>query len=553
VHNKKGEIVHTLYNNFLKEEPGRSPYVIGFAVDITDRIQAEKELKIAQKATEELAQTKQNFLTNMSHEIRTPMNAIMGMSNQLSKTKLSSQQEFYLDTIHTAADNLLVIINDILDLAKIEAGKLSIEEIAFEPQKVITGAIRVLMHKAEEKGIQLTNSLYDKKMSEVLIGDPHRLNQVLLNLLSNAIKFTDIGTVDLKCEVVEDTRASQIVKVKVIDTGVGMDESFVKNLFEKFNQEDISVSRKYGGTGLGMSITKQLVQLMGGKIEVTSEKNEGTTVTFEIEFSKGSSKQLQTPDSSHISSMIISGKKILVVDDNEMNRLVASTILQNYNADILEAENGEQAVALVSAQNPSVVLMDLQMPILNGIDATRRIRNMGSKVPIIALTANAIKGENEKCFDAGMNDYISKPYTEKELILKLVRWLDAQKPAELIADGDRLENLHADDKLYDLSGLEAISRGNQSFINKMVNMFCEQTPGMVRQMKESLNTDNLKKMSDIAHKMKPSIDNLKINSLKEDIRYIEKGYKDNLPKSQLADKLKKIENITNHVIQKMRQ
>ncbi|MBT8218976.1 MAG: PAS domain S-box protein, partial [Bacteroidia bacterium] len=273
---KNGKVVYTLYNNFLKEEPGMDPYVIGFGVDITERIRAEKELKIAKKATEELAETKQNFLANMSHEIRTPMNAIIGMSNQMTKTKLSDQQKFYLNTIHTASDNLLVIINDILDLTKIEAGKLSIEEIGFEPQKVIDNAIHVLMHKAEEKGIKLTNSRFDPRFANVLVGDPHRLNQVLLNLISNAIKFTEQGSVDVDCEVLANKPATQIFRVRVRDTGIGMDEAFLNNLFQKFSQEDVSAARKFGGTGLGMTITKSLLELMGGSIDIVSKKGQGT-------------------------------------------------------------------------------------------------------------------------------------------------------------------------------------------------------------------------------------------------------------------------------------
>ena len=554
VRSKSGKTVYTLYNNFLKEEPGMEPYVIGFAVDISDRIQAEKELKLAKKATEELAEVKQNFLANMSHEIRTPMNAIIGMSSQLTKTGLTQRQELYLKTINNAAENLLVIINDILDLSKVEAGKLSIEEIAFKPKIVIQNAMQVMMLKAEEKGIKLTNSFCDSKLSDVLIGDPHRLNQILLNLLSNAIKFTEKGSVDVTCEVLHDTENSQIVRARVIDTGIGMDNEFVKNPFQKFNQEDVSISRKYGGTGLGMRITQSLLQLMGGSINVVSKKNEGTIVSFELEMKKGRPEDLLTKDILQIDTSQLIGRRILVVDDNEMNRLVASTILQNYKVVVFEAENGKDAIGKVSKVNPELILMDLQMPIMNGLEATSEIRKSGNNVPIIALTANAIKGENEKCFNAGMNDYISKPYKENELIQKLSNWLVKKISPNKIEPLKETINIDEDSQtLYNLADLEEIGRGNKEFISKMVNVFCTQTPEIVEEMLTAFKSADYTLMGKLAHKMKPSIENLKITSIIQDVKTIEKAGKNGQINAETATLLLKIEKTIHSVIQRMKQ
>ncbi|MDH3650981.1 MAG: PAS domain S-box protein, partial [Saprospiraceae bacterium] len=554
VRSKSGKIIYTLYNNFLKEETGMDPYVIGFSVDITERIQAEKELKIAKKATEEFAEAKQSFLTNMSHEIRTPMNAIIGMSNQLSKTTLSGKQKVYLNTIHTAADNLLVIINDILDLSKIDAGKLSIEEIAFEPKKVIGNAMQVLLHKAEEKGIKLTNSFCDSRLSEVLIGDPHRLNQVFLNLISNAIKFTDKGSVDVTCEVINDKVDTQVIRVRVIDTGIGMEEDFVKAIFQKFQQEDVSVSRRFGGTGLGMAITQSLLHLMGGSIKVKSKKNEGTIISFDIELKKGSIHELSVKDNLQINTDTLKGRKILVVDDNDMNRLVASTILQNYHTEIIEAEDGKQAVDIVRTMKPEIILMDLQMPVLNGLEATLAIRESGNNIPIIAVTANAIKGESEKWFEAGMNDYISKPYKEDELLEKLVKWLNQNN--DPVAEDRSVKEIEIqvdDEDLYDLSQLMEIGRGNLAFIKKMVNIFCDQTPAMVKEMLSSYHSGDLQKMGLLAHKMKPSVDNLGILSIKQDIRTIEKAGREGNIDADLEEVILKINKTIEKVILKMRQ
>lgn len=551
--NKNGNVIYTLYNNFLKEEPGKPPYIIGFSVDITDRVLAEKELKKAKKITEELAKTKQNFLANMSHEIRTPMNAIMGMANQLGKTQLNSTQQFYLNTINAASDNLLVIINDILDLSKIEAGKLSFENIGFEPQLFVLNAMQVLANKADEKGLQLTNSYFDNAVSKVLIGDPYRLNQVMLNLISNAIKFTEKGSIDVKLSVVSSNLQSQLIQIAITDTGIGMEDEFVQRLFDKFSQEYESVSRKYGGTGLGMSICKDLIELMGGKIYASSKKGVGTTITFELELKKGTPADLKTKEIIEFEKDFLADKKILIVDDNDMNRLVASIILENYGTQIFEAVNGAEAIEMVNSVKPHLVLMDLQMPIINGFDATETIRKQGNNVPIIALTANAIKGENDKCFISGMNDYVPKPFKEEDLLKVIAKWLDKAITTTTIQIEET--NIAMPDSndvlLYDLTNLNTISGGNEAFIKKMLAIFCEQTPQMMQEMQEAFTTNELEKMGALAHKIKPSIDNLAINSLKQVIRDIEAAGKGKLTTDDLPSQLQLCQDVVVKVIAQM--
>ena len=547
VKNKRGQLRWWLISGAPRfSDAGDLVGSIGIHLDITDQKQLEIDLIEARELAEESTRSKEIFLANMSHEIRTPMNAILGMANQLTKTTLDSKQLFYLDTINSASENLLVIINDILDLSKIEAGKLNLERIGFEPKAVVSRAIQVLTHRAEEKGLSITNSHCDDRLSPILIGDPYRLNQILLNLLSNAIKFSNEGSIDISCTVIIDSAAMQTIQVKVNDTGIGMEELFVKNLFEKFSQEDVSVTRQYGGTGLGMSICKDLIELMGGKINVESKKGIGTTVSFEVNFTKGTSKDLPFKESVIINNEILINKRILVVDDNNMNRLVAKTILNNYGATITEAANGKEAIDILQQNNTDLVLMDIQMPVMGGMEATRIIRRDISKLlPVIALTANAIKGDNDKCIEGGMNAYLSKPFREQDLLQVVSFWLGGS----IINEENKTEILAMSDKIYDLTDLRAISRGNETFVTKMVNMFIEQTPRHLADMEGCYQQNDYKGMAAIAHKIKPSIDNMGIVSLKAVIREIEKAGKTGAIDVHIPDLLQTVVTDINKVIE----
>jgi two-component system, sensor histidine kinase len=512
---------------------------IGIHLDITDQKQLEFELTVAREQAEQSTRSKEAFLANMSHEIRTPMNAILGMSNQLSKTPLDKKQLFYLDTISSASENLLVIINDILDISKIEAGKLSLEKIAFEPREMVKRAIQVLIHKAEEKGLVLSNSFFDEKISPVLIGDPYRLNQVMLNIITNAIKFTEKGSVDIRLTVLNDTRTYQGIRVDIIDTGIGMDENFKNMLFEKFSQEEASVTRQYGGTGLGMSICKELIELMEGKIGVESEKGIGTCVSFTVAFNKATAEALPSKDKFIADENMLSGKQILIVDDNEINRLVATTILSNYGAATAEAANGAESIEYLRKHQPDLVLMDIQMPVMNGYDAIKIIRGeISKKLPVIALTANAIKGDNEKCIGAGMNDYIAKPFKEEDLLKMIAGILQTN-----VSLKPKKNTMMAEPEVgyYDISEITKISRGNEGFVQKMLKMFVDQVPNHLEEMKEKYKANDLTAVGEIAHRIKPTIDSMGIVSSKNTIREIEKIGKSGLDTGNLKQLIQKVE------------
>lgn len=424
VKNKKGELKWWLISGAARyNDKGRLVGSIGIHLDITDQKMLEYELLEARENAESSANAKQVFLANMSHEIRTPMNAIIGMSRQLQKTILDETQRFYLDTINNAGEHLMVIINDILDISKIEAGKLVLETIPFNMQEVIKNTVDVMQHRASEKGILVSYALHDA-VAPVLKGDPFRLKQVLFNLVGNSVKFSDKGIVHIDCSSLHLNNNIQQVQITVSDNGIGMDKEYLDNLFQSFTQEDKSVSRKYGGTGLGMTITKQLTELMGGVIRVKSEKNVGTSITLVIPFSIGSENDLQQDEIVVADKSVLRDKKILLVEDNEINRLVATITLNQYGVQITEAVNGAEGVEAVRNKEFDLVLMDMQMPVMDGLEATRIIRNgINTLVPIIALTANAIKGESEKCYAAGMNDFISKPFEENQLVAMMAKWL----------------------------------------------------------------------------------------------------------------------------------
>jgi PAS domain S-box-containing protein len=492
---------------------------IGIYLDITLHKKLEQELRSAKSEAEHSSHAKEAFLANMSHEIRTPMNAIIGIGNLLGKTQMETQQRNYLEIIQKASNNLLVIINDLLDFSKIEAGKISLENIGFDLKGVVENATHILKHKAEEKGLLLT-CWQSHDIEPVLIGDPYRLNQVLINLVSNAIKFTERGGVRVNCSVVESDDTSQKILFQVIDTGIGISEEFLDRLFEKFTQEAESVARQYGGTGLGMSISKQLIELMEGDIQVDSRKNAGTTISFSISFSIGTAADLPDAGTEKVDTQILKGKHILLVEDNPLNRILATTILRQYGADVDEAENGEIAIEKTGSGNYDLILMDVRMPVKNGLEATEYIRHaIDSNIPIIALTANAFKEEKERCLAAGMNDFISKPFEEEKMIQLIAQWLGRE--IKITASPVKENEPVSEDQLYDLNLLTNIARGDASFVTKALKLFVEEVPVSLEKMEQASLERDWETLAAAAHHIRPSFINFGILSIKEELETLE--------------------------------
>ncbi len=397
----------------------------GFITDITPHKEMEQKLIIAKEEAEEANLSKGAFLANMSHEIRTPMNGIIGLSHLALQETLPVTTKGYLSKIHDSANLLLGIINDILDFSKIEAGKVDIEHVDFRLAEVIEALSHITEFRAEEKGLVARFDI-DPSIPDILCGDPLRLQQILTNLFNNAIKFTEQGEITLKTSLLERKRGRVQLRFVVEDSGIGMSQEQVKRLFQPFSQADSSTTRKYGGTGLGLSICKSLVELMGGEIGVESELNQGSRFFFELPLSLGQKQNGQSIEHRKTSRQDVSleGMKVLLVEDNKVNQLVAQQILTAAGALVETAENGVQAVDSIEDSHYDIVLMDIQMPEMDGYQATRQIRYRYSdqELPVIAMTANALKEDREEALKAGMNDYLSKPIDVKALYRMLASY-----------------------------------------------------------------------------------------------------------------------------------
>ncbi|MES2206015.1 MAG: ATP-binding protein [Pseudomonadota bacterium] len=406
-------------------------FFIGFIRDITQRIAAEQQLIEARNAAETANIAKTEFLANMSHEIRTPMNAVVGLTYLLAQSKsLTEQQKKFIDTLQMSAETLLALINDLLDIAKIEARSVKLEQIPFSVTTLVEEVVSMMATRVKEKGLVFTVNDENLKACEY-IGDPTRLRQILMNLCSNAIKFTEKGGVDLtiRCKPGADAQ-TDLICISVKDSGIGIAPEHIKTIFEKFVQADTSINRKYGGTGLGLTITKKLTSVMGGELIVHSELGKGSTFTVTLPFTIIQKKNnfIETEKGVEVAALIPSSPPeacILLVEDYEPNRLVAHTFLEKFGYLCEVANNGIEAVEKVKNGNYLAVLMDVQMQTMNGFEATRLIRanekkyNKISSLPIIGMTAHALSGDKERCLEAGMDDYICKPFELEDLKKKI--------------------------------------------------------------------------------------------------------------------------------------
>ena len=410
--------------------------VCSIGADITDTVNYQQQLIEARKQAEDAKKMEELFLANMSHEIRTPMNGIQGMTDLLMETALNDQQKEFARIIKHSANNLLVIINDILDLSKIRAGKLSIEKLDFKLTEVSDNITAFFKHKLDKKGLRLEIHI-DQNIPPVLTGDPYRLNQVLVNLIGNAIKFTETGHIHVDILLLDTTENTVRLHFIIEDTGIGIPEDKMHLIFADFSQAGSDIARRYGGTGLGLAICKQLLKIQGGEISVESKINEGTRFSFTISYAstnKTNTIPLVREDNIDYTSLL-TGRHFLVAEDNEINQKLIAYVLEKVGAVVDIANNGGEALDYIrnSPKKYDLIIMDLQMPEMDGYETTRHLRQeMNISTPIIAMTATALKGEKLKCLEAGMNDYMSKPFEFTDLYKRIIRLIGTPAPTRAI-------------------------------------------------------------------------------------------------------------------------
>lgn len=555
---KKGKLTDVLFNGSIyKDEYEKVLGVVIVARDVTDqkiisnqlneaKAFAELATKIAEEAqikaegatriAVDSVKAKQQFLSNMSHEIRTPMNAIIGFTKVVLKTELSSKQREYLQAIKTSGDALIVLINDILDLAKVDSGKMSFEKVPFKMAKSIAAMIHVFDIKSQEKNVKLLKE-YDLSIPEVVVGDPVRLHQIILNLVSNAVKFTAKGKIIVSARLVEENDKDVIIEFAVSDTGIGILENKMETIFENFQQASSGTSRIYGGTGLGLAIVKQLVEGQKGSIKVQSAIGQGSTFSFRLPFLKTNSEaqiieEIITLDDD------IKNIKVLVVEDIALNQLLMRTLLDEFGFTCDIASNGQIAIDKLQTNTYDIILMDLQMPIMNGFEATEYIRNkLNLNVPIVALTADVTTVDIDKCKAVGMNDYLSKPVDERLLYSKIIGLL---KKVYQTKQEEIKSILEVKTRCIDLNYLMNRTKSNPDLMSEMISLYLEQTPPLIFAMRQSFDKKDWTTLYSTVHKMIPSFS---IVGIHQDFETMAKKIQD------FAGKQSEVESIPEMVLQ----
>jgi PAS domain S-box-containing protein len=473
---------------------------IGIHWDITHLKEMEFELKEAKRKAEESSKAKAMFLANMSHEIRTPLNGIVGMAEQLAQSQLDADQRYFTDIMRSASSTLLSIINDVLDISKIESGKFSIETVSFNLNENIRRTLSIFEEKTRLAGISLDIELMDDR-GIMHLGDPHRLSQVLFNIVGNAIKFTNDGYVRVTSKLERGENDICLVSFAIEDTGVGMDMIYLTKVFEAFSQEDASITRKFGGSGLGLSIARSIVQIMGGTIAIQSEKGKGTRVDIRIPMRISNDKTKQEIVEMTDLQKSLKGLRVLAVEDNELNRMVLQVILKKCEVSVSIAHNGQEAIDLIQEKEFDIVLMDVQMPILDGLEATKFIReDLKYSIPIIGLSANAMREEVEICKQAGMNDYLVKPYSERALVEVMKKWSTEVRTPDLA----QVE--FSSERELDLSVLKQYVGNDTEVLKDVVKGYLEHLPPQLDRLELALVGSDVSALRHELHQLKASME-----------------------------------------------
>ncbi|MCF0074416.1 ATP-binding protein [Dyadobacter sp. CY261] len=468
------------------------------------------QLNTSEKKLKEAVLVKENFLANMSHEIRTPLNAILGYTNLLQKKKLDDDTRLHINTVQQSGETLLAIVNDILDLSKIESGMMRIERVPFDPEALVHSVATMFHHRSEEKHVPLIVT-FDPALPEMITGDPTRLTQILVNLISNAFKFTEKGEVRLLIEAGQVHGGQVRISFGIIDTGIGIEAAKLETIFERFRQAQDSTTRQYGGTGLGLSIVRDLVQLQEGDIGIISEPGKGTSVKVTIPYRITPAGELPVKvmgtEASHHRHP---GWKVLIAEDHPINQGLMTRLMEERGIESLIAGNGEEAVEILRSERFDLVFMDIQMPGMDGYQATRVIREeLKLDVPIVAMTAHAMEGEKEKCIGVGMNDHIAKPVRESELD-RVFR--EFAKP---VTNGRRPANGHTAEgfKVIDLDYMREISDGDVMYEKLVTEQFLHLMPRELEALSSAAERHDTVEIRRIAHGIKTTISIMGLNAL----------------------------------------
>lgn len=494
------------------------------------------ELATQKKIAERAVLAKDSFLANMSHEIRTPLNAIIGFTDLLAQTRLDSIQRDYVDSVQIAQENLLLIINDILDLSKIESGNLVIDAQPFNLKKTLKHVYDLLKIKIAPK-VEF-NLFLDADMPEMVIGDQGRLNQILVNLTGNALKFTEEGEVTVAVKKIEETADHYSLRFSVKDTGIGIHKDKLKTIFERFTQAEQSTTRKFGGTGLGLNIVKQLIELQNGEIHVKSKQGVGSEFSFVLTYRKA--KHIEIINET-LSEYNPGSLRILLCEDNVLNQKLVKNVIYNFDFELDIVDNGQAGIELLSKNKYDLVLMDLQMPIKDGYQTTHYIRNkMNLDIPIIAMTAHSLVGEQERCYKEGMNAYVTKPFKQATLL-------------EAIKKVTTKDSTIVPKRKIDLSFIDEVSSGDIHFRQDMIDLFLEKIPNEIIQLSEAINNNEIDTVKRLSHNMKSSLDIFMLKDLSGCLAFIEKEANNGQLSAQATEKINLLSSEIIEVVQILKE